>query len=382
MNSSSAKPVNVLLLGNDPADRQWSMLDYGVQLSRHLELNHGAEFETRLLAPDTSGSLAWLRRRPRGKGAAMYFSRYGLYPRLLPGRNRTGLFHILDHGNAGLVRHLDPRRTVVTCHDLIPLVLNASRHSLLPLFSRWAFRDAMEGLHRAARITADSSNTRDDLVRLLGCPAGKIEVVPLGIDPGLRPAANPQERESARRFFRIPEERRVVLHVGNTASYKNIGALLDVVGRLARRGVPVQLVRAGPPLSGDHARRAAELGLQDRITQMDMLPHEQRNRLYHAADLLLYPSLYEGFGLPPLEALACGVPVVVSNRGSLPEIVGDAALVEDPDSPEKMADAAQRMLEDAGLRESMRVRGLVQASKFNWANTAKRIAAIYHSLIS
>ncbi len=377
---SAAPKPRVLLLGNDPADTQWSMLEYGQQLRKALLSLEQSGVEIELKSPDSRGWGDWTRRNRVGRAASMYFSRYLLYPPLIRSE-RPGLFHILDHGNAGLVRHLDPKRTIVTCHDLIPLLFNQPG-SLVPGLSRRAFEDALAGLKRAARVIANSPCTRRDLTRRLNIPEERIEVVPLGIDPGARPPGSPEEKLRARARFAIPEGPATLLHVGQNVPYKNIDGLLAVLKVLAGRGQPVQLVRAGPRLQPKQRAFLKEAGLSSRLHDLGPLPKEELLKLYHAADLLLYPSWYEGLGLPPLEAMASGTPVIVSNRGALPETVGDAALIEDPDHPDRFADAVLRLLQDGSLREQLREKGYRQAAKFNWSAAAERTLRIYRSLLS
>lgn len=379
--SSSAAEKNrrIVLLGNDPADGQWSMLEYGEQLQKTLASLAGNDLKITLRFPDSRRLSPWLRRGPWGRAAAMYLSRYLLYPPLLRKEN-PGLAHILDHGNAWLIRFLDPSRTVITCHDLIPLVLKDQRRSVLPWLSERAFGQVLSGLRTAARIIANSPCTRRDLISILGCRPEKISVIPLGLDSGLRPASSPQETAEIRASFRLPPEK-LLLHVGQNVFYKNIEGVLETLGVLAHRGEPVRLVRAGSLLRPEQRVLARKLGVEDLLIELGPLSRTQVHRLYRAVDLLVYPSWYEGLGLPPLEALVSGIPVVVSNRGALPETIGEAGLLAPPDAPEQIADAVQRLLHDGDLRENLRVRGLERASRFRWEETAERTLAAYDQLL-
>lgn len=367
-------PKSVVLLGNDPADRQWSMLEYGAQLQRALAGSLGATGRVSLLAPDTSRTLQWLRRGRAGRAAAMYWARGVVYPRLARAC-RADLYHILDHGNSDLIRELDPARTVVFCHDLIPLVLRARLDSLWPWVSARAFHHAVRAMTQAAAILVNSTRTRQDVITYLGYPADRLHVVPLGLDPDLRPPRDEAARAAARASFGLPDDP-LVLHVGHTVFYKNIEGLLETIHRLVRRGQPVRLVRAGAYLRASQRRLARRLGIADRIFELGPLPRARLRDLYHAADLFCYPSWYEGQGLPPLEAMACGVPVIVSDRGALPEMVGDAGLVVPPD-PERLADAVQSSLHDSTCRARLRERSLVRAAQFRWDLAAQRTLDVY-----
>lgn len=370
------KPLRTIaLFGNDPGDQQWSILEYGVQLQRALAARLGEAGHVSLVAPDTSRAGRWLRRSRIGSALAMYRSRYIAYPRLVR-RCRADLYHILDHGNSGLIRDLDPARTVVFCHDLIPLVLRGHRASLWPWGSERLFRGALEAMTRAAAVLVNSSCTQRDVVARLGLPAERVHVIPLGLDPALRPAPD----ETARAAFRLPNGP-VLLHVGHTAFYKNIEGLLDTIALLRRRGEPVSLVRAGAQLRPPQRRLARRLGVADRIIEIGPVSRERLRQLYHAADLFLYPSWYEGQGLPPLEAMASGLPVVVSDRGALPETVGDAGVVVPPEPP-RLADAVQQLLHDPAQRATLCVRGLARAAQFRWDIAAQRTLAVYRTVLA
>ncbi|PIQ82700.1 MAG: hypothetical protein COV76_02150 [Candidatus Omnitrophica bacterium CG11_big_fil_rev_8_21_14_0_20_64_10] len=374
--------LRIRLLGNDPADRQWSMLEYGSQLRSALApLVEAAGFKLEAVSPDSRSQTAWLRKLPLGKTAAMYASRCLIYPRLLSRTQPADLEHILDHGNSRLIRRLNPERTVITCHDLVPLVLKERLRSVWPRFSEAAYRDAVSGLPQAAAVLADSASTRQDLMRLLGGRPERIHVVPLGLQPGLQPPAGPAARAAARRAFDFPEDP-LLLHVGQSAGYKNIEGILRCLRVLADRKRPARLVRAGAPFSRSQKQLIVQLGIGERITDLGPLPRPLLLQLYHATDLLLFPSWYEGFGLPPLEAMASGLPVIASDRGSLAEVLGEAARIVPPDRPEAMAEAVEQLLETPALREEMTRKGVIQAARFNWKESAAKTWAVYQTLLS
>ncbi len=370
----------IILFGNDPGDQQWSILEYGEQLQRALSKLLKGQCHIDLLAPNTQDGL-WqrLRRWRMGRAAAMYWTRYVHYPQLMRGRE-ADIYHFLDYGNGWLIQYLDPARTVVTCHDLIPRILHNQRGSLWPLVSEVAYRHAVSGLTRAAAILANSPCTRRDLIARFGIPEGRIHVVPLGLDPHLGPPSTPKDIAAARTALQLPEGF-LLLHVGHTVFYKNIEGILRGLEILLRRGEHVWLIRAGALLRSSQRQLAQHLGVADRVVELGPMPRNQLRRLYHAADLLVHPSWYEGLGLPPLEAMASGVPVVASNRGALPETVGDAGLIVDPDVPEQLADAIQRLLHEPALQEDLRKRGFIRASQFRWETTAQQTLQVYRSLI-
>lgn len=309
----------------------------------------------------------------------MYWSRYARYPKLLK-ETRADLYHFLDYGNGWLMKYLDSARTVFTCHDLIPLIFRDRRKSLFPWLSDLSYRQAVGGLIRSAAILANSDCTRRDLISHLDVPADKIHVVPLGIDPNFKPPASEEEKVRARAAFQLPDGK-LLLHVGHTGFYKNIEGAIQCLRILVQQGKPVWLIRSGAYLQPRQQRLAWRLGISDRIVELGALSRDKLKDLYHAADLLLQPSWYEGMGLPPLEAMASGVPVVVSNRGALPETVGDAGLIVDPEKPENLADAVQKLLHDPSLQAELRARGLTRASQFRWETTAQKTWEVYQSVL-
>ncbi|MHB1134957.1 MAG: glycosyltransferase family 4 protein [Chloroflexota bacterium] len=268
---------------------------------------------------------------------------------------------------------LAPYKNVVTFHDLsyylYPRSFNAANRLYLQTFSRWSAR-------RATRLIAVSENTKRDLVRLLAVPADKVDVVPHGIEPEFRqlPAAEVAE---FRRRRGLPE--RFLLFLGTIEPRKNLNTLLDAYALLKRDGLPQQLVVAGArgwQWQGVFGR-VEQLGLTDDVIFPGFLPDSEQPLWYNAADLFVYPSLYEGFGFPPLEAMACGTPVVASDTSALPEVVADAGLLFDPRSAESLALCVRRALWEPELGEELSRRGLARARLYSWQEAARRTAAVY-----
>lgn len=260
-----------------------------------------------------------------------------------------------------------PSRSVVTVQDLI--------HFKVPeVFPFWRRRAAGALLHRAVwgsgRVLVSSESTRRDLVeRFPGC-GSRIDVIPLGVSP----------------FFSVPDRRGppamplpeiggdpYLLCVGNRKPHKNLKVAVETLALLRDQIPGVRLVIAGEPFPGWAAveSRARELGVHDQVVEVAGISDSDLRALYAHAEVLLFPSLYEGFGLPVLEAMGCGAPVVASNRSSVPEVVGDAGILVDPEDPRAMADAVLRLRREPGLRSEMVRRGRVQAARFPWDRTAR-----------
>lgn len=294
--------------------------------------------------------------------------------------NSTDIYHIIDHGQAHLLAWLDARRTVVTCHDLILLVLASGRLGprKAPPVALEIFRRVTRMLRRAAAVIADSSQTRQDLVDLVDVDPGRIHVVFPGLNQPFAP--DPAAREEGRRRWGLTGET-VVLQVGN-AFYKNVETCLRVVARLRARGLPVTLLRGGRRLSPLDISLAETLGIRGSVRELGPLPDHDLHTLYNAADALLFPSLYEGFGWPPLEAMACGTPVVCSRAGSLGEIAGPAALTADPGDIEGLANHLAAVLTDPSLASGLRQRGIDHAAQFDWDLTAGKVVQIYRQVLA
>jgi glycosyltransferase involved in cell wall biosynthesis len=241
-----------------------------------------------------------------------------------------------------------------------------------PRLRAYLTRTVPRDVARAAGVLAISQSTRDDLVNLLGVPAERITVA----YPGLHAAfSRPPDEDAAtlRARLRLPE--RFVLAVGTLEPRKNLVRLIDAVAALRGRAATgdVELVIAGGRgwLDEPIFARVRDLGLQRHVHFFDRPDDRTVLALYHTATVLAYPALYEGFGIPPLEAMACGTAVICSNTSSLPEVAGDAALLVDPLDVEGLTEALARVVDDEELRARLRQRGPLQAAKFTWSGTAE-----------
>jgi glycosyltransferase involved in cell wall biosynthesis len=320
----------------------------------------------------------WQRFPPLDK-VDSYVGRFALYPRLAR-RLRADVFHIVDHGQAFLMNSLDPARTVVTCHDLILLVLASGRLGStvrLPVATH-VLRYAVGHLKRARRLIAVSEQTREDLASLLGIDPGKVEVIYSGLNPSYRPMPESQAQTRGRLGIGGGP---VVLHAGASLFYKNVEGCLRVIAELRKSGIPVTFVRAGQKLQPSQVRLARTLGLDHSVRDLGPLSNDDLASLYNAADVLLFPSIYEGFGWPPLEAMASGTPVVCSRVGALQEVVGDAALTAEPEDVWSLASHVAAVLANPTVRATLRRRGLDRAKMFNWDRSAGEVLRIYEQVI-
>jgi glycosyltransferase involved in cell wall biosynthesis len=280
----------------------------------------------------------------------------------------------LLHALAFVTPLLSPCPSVVTIYDLSFLLYPESfkrfKRFYLGLFTRLSAR-------KARRVIAISESTRRDVVRLLGVPPEKVEVVYCGIDEAFHPLA--EDQVAAFRSRRgLPE--RFILFVGTIEPRKNVTRLIEAFANLQTcRLASLKLIIGGAKgwFYEDVFARVEELGLGGEVVFPGYIPVSELPLWYNAAELFVYPSLYEGFGLPPLEAMACGTPVVTANTSSLPEVVGEAGLTVDPLDVEALTEAMRQALNDEALRQEMRERGLKRAKGFSWTKAAQETVQVY-----
>ena len=258
---------------------------------------------------------------------------------------------------------------IIVVHDLIPLIF--PRDHLSPQHYFRSFVPLL--LRKSSAIVTVSENTKQDIITYYGIEADKIFVVPDGYDKNRYRMGI--DMEGVKGKYGLTS---YLLYLGNLMPHKNLLRLLQAFARIVRE-VPHMLVITGRKDHRFYPVLEAEvqaLGLQYRVRFLDYVCADELPSLYAGADIFVFPSLYEGFGLPPLEAMACGTPVMVSNVSSLPEVVGDAAIMIDPYDIEGMAKAMYKMLSDVGLSEEMRRKGLERAKSFSWEETAQNILKV------
>lgn len=291
-------------------------------------------------------------RRLRASGPALYHSPYFLMP------YRPGL------------------PTLLTFYDIIPLTQPQS----VPPKARLFFRLGMTlALRAASHLLAISHAARDDLLRYFSIPASKVSVTPLAVDPRFRPQAA-AEIARVRAKYSLPP--RYILYFGINKPHKNLPALVDAYAQMSTPATPPLLIAgAWDERYPQPKQRARHHRLGDKARFLGPVDDADLPALYNAATLFVFPSLHEGFGLPVLEAMACGAPVACANSASLPEIAGDAGRLFDPYSVEEIRKAISELLEDSQLRAHLRRRGLARARRFSWQATAAATLRCYRNLL-
>jgi len=296
-----------------------------------------------------------------------------LVPRALK-RERVDLFHATNFA----VPFRSQCPCVVTIHDLIYARVPGA---FQPLYQHYLGRAVPAAVRRSRHVIVDSAATRADLLEFVRADPSRVTAVHLGVGDEYCVHIGPDELERVRQRLALP--RRFVLHVGAIERRKKIETLLAAAAPLLKAGVVDEVVLAGENGHGaDEVRCAAvELEVQDRVRYLGYVAQDMLPALYGLAQVLSLASVYEGFGMPVLEAMACGTPVVTSNVSSLPEVAGDAALMVAPGRVGDLRQALQRLLTDAGLRSEMTRRGLARASAFPWERTAAGHLAVYRQVL-
>jgi len=365
--------------------RQYSGIGmYSERLLEHLALQDRESEYFCLVQPDYS--------RPLALGENFHLIRYNARPlsmktlfsvhRVLK-RIRPDFFHCLFPIMPVFYRD----KLLVTVHDLQPLMMREwTGRRFLPvkkmydLFYRWIYPHTF---NRSSWIIAVSQATKDALGDLMPELMDKTIVVHSGLDPEACEPPNPNTFDSLRKRHDIPE--RFLLYIGSSRPNKNVPNMLRAFSLLLeRRGgeaIGFVLVLTRDRFLADITHTIRELGLESSIRILNPVSQAEKYALYHNAEIYFFATKLEGFGFPVLESQAQGTPVVASYSQSLPEVAGDAALLVDPDSPDEMARALERLLSDQTLRNELVERGKRNAAGFSWENTAAKVLEIYHHLM-
>lgn len=258
--------------------------------------------------------------------------------------------------------------TVITVHD----VSFASHPEWFKAKSRLAFALAGPTARRAARVLTVSHFSGVEIVQFLGVPAERVSVISPGISPQMCVPPSSDENAAFRRWLEFDGP--YLLHLGAVHRRRHVDTLVRAFARLAPRRRELALLVTGPTIqpAPDLVALAAEFQLTTRLLRREWVPEEHVRALVAGAEALVYLSSYEGFGLPCLEAMACGTPVVALRRASLPEVLGDAAVWVDSESPEVVARAIETLLDDPGRRANLQAAGRVRAGQFRWTDAAEQ----------
>jgi glycosyltransferase involved in cell wall biosynthesis len=382
--AARARPARVAIVA-DMLEEQWPSMDLVADLLvRELPSQHVWAVEPLLIRPPLVPVIGRLTPRSRGIPTAdRVFNRFWLYRRALRAARRAGcgIYHIVDHSYAHLTLDLPPGRAIVTCHDAdafrgfdAPGTIDAG----LPAF---LIRRLVAGLRRARFVACPSHATADELTAARLVDPRLIAVVPNGVD-----ASAPDSRAQADADRLLASKRPVVdvLHVGSTIPRKRIDLLLDVFARIASVLPELRLVRVGGAFTTAQDTRAARLGVRDRILVLPFLRRPVVWAVYRRAAITVLTSDREGFGLPLVESLAAGVPVVARDLPVFREVGGDCATYVAGDDPERWASAVGALLNERSQNPSRwqarRFAGAQRAELFSWARYAAAMADLYRTV--
>jgi len=329
----------IVVVSNQPIDTQ-------SPLPPHVRVHHGHRFPVRI---------GWMQMRAQ--------------------RALDALRPDVAHFTNGMMPIASPVSTIVTIHDM-SLRLYPRCHPVRRLLLN---RPLMQvAIRQAASIVTVSESARRDLLRLHRIPSDRVSVVQEAASPAFRPITDRAWLDRVRSKYGLPE--RFVLYVGTIEPRKNLSRLVEAFAQARRRGIPHHLVCVGPYgwSSRDLAGRIDRLGITDAVHFTGYASFEDLPAIYNLGDFFVFPSLYEGFGLPVVEAMASGLPVITSSTSSLAEIAATAAVTVDPTNADAIADAMVSVATDEALRADLAQRGLQRARAFSWAQTAKEMLAVYH----
>jgi glycosyltransferase involved in cell wall biosynthesis len=369
---------DVVLVGGYRPDGLRSMEDYSRQLHSHLR---STDISSEMIHP-----IPLLGRRLPGRGAGKVrttlreLDRFVVTPLAWMAR-KFKVLHITDHANAFLLRHLTYRRAIVTVHDLVPLLLATGRlrGPKQSLKRRYLVHLSMTALSRADAVVCVSQTTKHDLKTLLGIEPSKILVIEnMPFQTVWSPL--PSKVDSLRRELRVQDQDKIILHVGSNIFRKNRINVIKVFCLLARNRRNVRLMLVGSPLDKSEAK-IVPAELIDRIIIRQNISSDDISAVYAISHVMLFPSIYEGFGLPILEAQSCGLPVVCSNGGALPEVASDGAIICDPYNVDQLADAVEMLFDCYERRQLLIERGYRNLRRYDMDLWWGKYFLLYKGLI-
>ena len=318
-----------------------------------------------------------------GNPLRKYYERFYNHPRAVS-QLQADLFHIIDHTNGHVAYWLKKlgKPVVITCHDLVQYVYPEilKNQSRFPAFSMAAWEYSVKGITVADHTITVSTNTAQDITNYLNINPKKITVVPNGVESEFRQLSPAIVKKWRQQYVNSSEEI-CILNVGSTHQRKNIITVLKVVKAIADRGLPVRLWKIGDDFTIKQKQFIRDRAIDKHITFLGKPEREALIYFYNAAHVLLSPSLYEGFGLTILEAMACGTPVITSNVSSLPEVAGDGAILVNPTDIEAITQAVFRIQKDSVYRQNLINQGLTKAKTFTWQKNAEDMERLYAQIM-
>ncbi len=394
MEKAAASPLSKrprIALICDFLEENWPSMDLvGDTLYDELRLQFDSELSVTRLRPHMRRRLGRL--SPRSLAGMMHnadrlVNRFLDYPHWLQRRtSQFDVFHIIDHSYAQLAHVLPGERTLITCHDLdaFRCLLQPEREAR-PAWFRALARRTLEGLSKAAHVICVTKTIRDELIGHRLLPSDRVHVVPNGVHPAYSALAHSAADRTAQRLVQAAGTGPVLLNVGIPIPRKRLDVLIRVFAEVRRQTPDAFLVRVGGPLTATHSQLIRELGLEGAVTSLPFLEKDVLAAIFRRATLLLQTSEAEGFGLPVVEALACGCPVVASDIPVFREIAADSVTYCEVANITEWTVQVQQLLKEHRSSPSAwaarRRRGCERASHFSWAESARQTALMYQKIL-
>jgi glycosyltransferase involved in cell wall biosynthesis len=371
----------------DLLEEKWPSMDLvASMLMDRLVTEHASTVQATLVRPPLRRRVGRTAEAGSAFAVDRFANRFWDYPRTARSlRGRFDVYHIVDHSYAHLVHELPANRTLVTCHDLDAFrsVLHPAQEPRSAMF-RLMTRRILDGLRKAGHVACATEATRAGLIGEAGVAQERTSVVLNGPHPSCTPAPEPPADAEATRILGSPAGRLDLLHVGSTIARKRIDILLRVFGRVCASHPQARLVRVGGPFTAEQRALVRDLGLQDRVVVLPFLDRSTLAAVYRRSALVLLPSEREGFGLPVLEALACGTPVIASDIPALREVGGEAVTYCPPEDLDAWREAVTAAVEERrtnpGRWRQRRQAGVERAAAFSWSRFTADVAALYDRL--
>ena len=370
-------PKTVRLLRDFKEDNRISMDVYADFLAKGINRHFSDEFEVSEYTPNVPKNFRFI----SNKNLKMRLLRYASYPSQIKSFNQN-IFHIIEHGYAHLLNRENIKdRAIVTVHDLIPMMqwkgrIQGMESGIKPVGSIYS----LNRLENAKRIIAISENTKKDLIELLGLNPNKIEVIYYGIGEEFQ-VNKTESKEELRHRLGLPGKNTKLILITGQELYKNHTTCLQTMKIIEEMyDEPVRMVRLGKDYP-EWVNFEKENNLQNRVLGIDKLGLTEMVDLYNSVDVLLFPSFYEGFGRPPMEAMACGLPVVCSNAASLPEVVGEAALMNDPEDALGLSEKILAVLNNEDIRNKLIQKGFKNIKRFSWRDNIEKTIVLYKKIL-
>ncbi|MDP3918534.1 MAG: glycosyltransferase family 1 protein [Nanoarchaeota archaeon] len=297
----------------------------------------------------------------------------------LKNRRKDAIAHILSHSEAHLLYFLKFKKSVVTCYDITPFLYDYG-NPLSRRKVRWSFK----AMTKADHIISISQFTKDEIVKYFDYPAENITVATIGVDlDTYKPLT---DLEETRKKFNLFQDNKYIIYVGNEEPRMNVDVIVKALKELKEKHPTLKFLKVGEPnMAGARDKlldQIKTLGLEDDIIFTGYVSEFDMPRLYNLADVSVYICSYTGFGLPPLEGMACGTPTITSNAATLPEIAGEGAITIPPTDHIALTEAIDKLLTNKEFAKELSEKGKLQASKFTWDNWVKTTEEVYKTLLN